>query len=534
MKLPLTPVRFLRYAREQFPDKTGVVCGEQRFTYAQFAERASRLAGALLARGAQPGDRVAFLSTNCHRLLEAYYGVLEAGCILLPLNVRLSPQELGYVLSDAQARYLFVEPIFLPLAEALRANYPAMETSFVTEGQPRAKWLAPQSYESLLATSPPFECDFTQIDEDSVAELFYTSGTSDRPKGVMLTHRNIYLHALSVIAAGQISSTDFGHTRGDSVLLHTIPLFHANGWGAAHIVTLLGGTHVMIHQFNPVEVFRLIEKERVTGCCMVPTMVAALARSPERKKFDLSSLRTIQVGGAASSPALVKEAQENLGCACMSGYGLTETSPILSVSPLKFGMAAQGEERYSRQAMTGFAIPGVELQVLAADGTLAPHDGESMGEIVARGDAVMLGYWRQPQATSSAMADGWFHTGDLACVDSQNYFQIVDRKKDIIVSGGENISSLEVEKVLSAHPAVYEAAVIPVPDDKWGEAPKALVVLKPSAQANEAEIIAFCRERLAHYKCPHSIEFVESLPKSGTAKLLKRELRQKYWQKSAV
>lgn len=536
MNIPLTPVRFLRYAREQFPDKVGVVCGDQRFTYAQFAERTSRLAGALITAGAKPGDRIAFLSTNCHRLLEAYYGVLEAGCVLLPLNIRLAPQELAFVLNDAQARFLFIEPMFLPLAEPLRTAAPSIEASFLLDGQPQASWLEPQNYDQLLSASSPFECDFTQIDEDSVAELFYTSGSSDRPKGVMLTHRNIYLHALSVLAAGQTSPNTLGEMSCNSVLLHTIPLFHANGWGTAHTITVVGGTHVMIHQFNPVEVFRLVERERVTTCAMVPTMVTALVNFPQRPKYDVSSLRTIIIGGAASSPTLVKEVEEKLGCTCISGYGLTETCPTLAKSPMKSGLPWVGEQRYAGQAMTGFAIPGVELRVLGPDGREVAHDGTVIGEIVVRGDVVMKGYWRQPEATQAVMEGGWFHTGDVATVDPHNYIRIVDRKKEIIVSGGENISSLEVEKTLSAHPAVYEAVVIPVPDQKWGEVPKAVVVLKPGAKTTEDELLEFCRARLSHYKCPRSVEFLESLPKTGTGKVLKRELRQKYWtaQKSAV
>jgi fatty-acyl-CoA synthase len=536
MKVPLTPIRFLRYARDQFPDKVAVVCGEQRFTYAQFAERASRLAGALIAAGARPGDRIAFLTTNCHRLLEAYYGVLEAGCVLLPLNIRLAQQELAFVLNDAQARFLFTEAPFLPLAESFRATVPSIEATFLLDGPPQASWLAPQHYDDLLAASPPYECDFTRVDEDSVAELFYTSGSSDRPKGVMLSHRNIYLHALSVIAAEQTSPVTLGGTCCNSVVLHTVPLFHANGWGMAHTVTVVGGTHVMIHQFSPAEVFRLIERERVSCCAMVPTMVNALVHSPERSKYDLTSLRIIMIGGAASSPALVKEAEEKIGCACISGYGLTETSPVLAKSPMKAGVTNDGELRYARHAMTGFAIPGAELQVLGPDGQPVAHDGTAMGEIVARGDMVMEGYWRQPEATAAAMKDGWFHTGDVATVDAYNYVQIVDRKKEIIVSGGENISSLEVEKALSAHPAVYEVAVIPVPDAKWGEVPKAVVVLKPGVNATEEELLEFCRARMSHYKCPRSVEFMVSLPKTGTGKLLKRELRQKYWsaQKTAV
>ncbi len=536
MKIPLTPIRFLRYARDQFPEKVGVVCGERRFTYAQFAERAARLAGALVAAGARPGDRVAFLSTNCHRLLEAYYGVLEAGCVLLPLNIRLGPLELAFVLNDARARFLFVEPAFLPLAESFRASVPSIEISFLLDGQSQGDWLAPGNYDHLLAVSPPFQCDFTQVDEDSLAELFYTSGSSDRPKGVMLTHRNVYLHALSVIAAGQTSTSTLGEMSCKSVLLHTIPLFHANGWGTAHSITVVGGTHVLIHHFNPVEVFNLIERERITTCAMVPTMVTALVNSPARTNYDLSSLQIINIGGAASSPTLVKEVEEKLGCICLSGYGLTETCPTLAKSPAKSDISMEAKQRCARQAMTGFAIPGVELRLVSPNGNDVPHDGTVMGEIVVRGDGVMVGYWRQPEATAAAMEGGWFHTGDIATVDRYNYMQIVDRKKEIIVSGGENISSLEVEKVLFAHPDVYEAAVIPVPDEKWGEVPKALVVLKPGSQVGEDELLEFCRSVLAHFKCPRSVEFFESLPKTGTGKILKRELRQKYWtaQKNAV
>jgi len=536
MKLPLTPIRFLRYAREQFPQKVGVICGEEHFTYAQFADRAARLAEALRELGAQPGDRIAFLSTNCHRLLEAYYGVLEAGCVLLPLNIRLSPEELAFVINDAQARFLFIDPLFLPLVESFRAAVVSVGFFFVLQGQPRVGWLAPVNYDDLLSDVSPFNCDFTRIDEDSVAELFYTSGSSDRPKGVMLTHRSVYLHALSVIAAGQTSPNTLGDMSCRSVLLHTIPLFHANGWGTAHTITLVGGTHVMIHHFSPTEVFRLIESERVTTCAMVPTMVNALVHSPERERYDLSSLQLITIGGAASSPALVKEAEQKLGCLCISGYGLTETCPTLAKSAAKADSDWGGEQRYAAQAMTGFAIPGVELRVLDPNGNEVPHDGTAMGEIVVRGDAVMEGYWKQPEATRAAMEGGWLHTGDIATIDANSYLRVVDRKKDIIVSGGENISSLEIEKALVSHPAIYEAVVIPVPDEKWGEAPKGLVVLKPGARATEAELLQFCRSLLSHYKCPHSIAFLESLPKTGTGKILKRELRQKYWmtEKSTV
>jgi fatty-acyl-CoA synthase len=528
MNVPLTPIRFLRYAGEQFADDPAIVCGDHRFTYAQFADRAARLAGALRAEGARPGDRVAFLSTNCHRLLEAYYGVLEADCVLLPLNVRLAPAELSYVLNDAGARFLFVEPMLLPLAEAFRRDVPGIERIFVFEGAPQAEWLSPRTYDDLVAASAPFHRELMEVDENAVAELFYTSGTSDTPRGVMLTHRNIYLHALLVIASGRTSRDVVGNTCCDTVSLHTIPLFHANGWGSAHTVTLVGGKHVMVHQFIPAEVLRLIEQEKVTNCALVPTMATALVNCVEREKYDLGSLRCVMIGGAASAPTLVREVEEKLGGACISGYGLTETSPVLTVSSLKKGVPCNDESRPHKRARAGYAIPGVEVRVVDADGKDVPRDGETIGEVVARGDVIMEGYWKRPKDTQTAMAGGWFHTGDLATMDDDHYVLIVDRKKDIIVSGGENISSLEVEKVLVAHPAVYEAVVIPVPHEKWGEVPKALIVRKPGADVSEPDLVAFCRARLAHYKCPQSVEFLDSFPKTGTGKILKRELRKVY------
>jgi fatty-acyl-CoA synthase len=521
MNIPLTPLRFIRYAEQQYPARTAVVCNEHRYNYAQFADRARRLGGALRENGVRPGDRVAFLSTNCHRLLEAYYGVLEAGAVLLPLNIRLSASELGYILNDAGATTLFVEKQFLPLVQAFRKDLTTVQTFCLLEGVPEAPWLSPKNYEDWLAAATPYSMDISSVDEDALAELFYTSGTSANPKGVMLTHRNIYLHAMHVCMAFKIPN--------GNVELHTIPLFHANGWGVAHFLTLLGGKHVMIQRFETKEVFRLIEKEGARTCSLVPIMATALVNCPERKNYDLSSLTRIVIGGAASSPTLIREVEETFHCECFSGYGLTETSPALSLSPMKTGMDWEGEQRYAGQAMTGYPVPGVEMRVVDANDNDVPNDGQSIGEIVCRGDGVMKGYWRQPEATAEALRGGWFHTGDMATLNKDGYFLVVDRKKDIIVSGGENISSLELEKAILAHPAVLEAGVIPVPDAKWGEVPKALVVLKPNATATESELIDFCRSRLSHYKCPRSVEFVDNLPKTGTGKILKKDIRKKYW-----
>jgi fatty-acyl-CoA synthase len=521
MNLPLTPVRFLRYAEEQYATSTAVVCGRDRFTYAQFADRVAQLAGALRQSGVRAGDRVAFLSGNCHRLLEAYYGVLEAGAVLLPLNIRLAAGELTYVLNDSGAKILFLQNQFAGLVDSFRSNLPAVESFHLLDATPQASWLSPDNYDALLSRARPFRADITAFDENSLAELFYTSGTSANPKGVMLTHRNIYLHALQASLAL--------HTDVGSVELHTIPLFHANGWGVAHFLTLLGGKHVMVPRFDPPEIFRLIQQEKAQFCSLVPTMATALVNCPERANYDLSSLKRVTIGGAASSPTLVREVEEKLGCTCFSGYGLTETAPVLTISPPKPGLNDSGESRFSLQASTGYAVPGVEIRVVDANDSDVPQDGQTVGEIIARSDGLMHGYWQQSEATAAALRGGWFHTGDMATWNKDGYLLIVDRLKDIIVTGGENVSSLEVEKALHAHPAVLELAVIPVPDLRWGEVPKALVVLKPGAKATEGELLEFCRARLSHYKCPHSVEFLDALPKTGTGKILKRELRKKYW-----
>jgi len=521
MNIPLTPVRFLRYSSRQHPQRTAVVCGDQRFTYAQFSDRTARQAGALLALGLEAADRVAFLSANCHRLLEGYYGVLEAGGVLLPLNIRLAPQELAYILNDSEAAVLFFERSFISLVESFRSQLHSVKHFIPLDFEPNASWMNPQNYEEMLSAAEPHRADVMQIDEDSLAELFYTSGTSANPKGVMLTHRNIYLHALNV-------AVNFA-TNTESVELHTIPLFHANGWGVAHSLTYVGGKHVMLRKFETTEVFRLIEREGAQSLSVVPVMATALVNCPERPKFNLKTLQRISIGGAASSPTLVRQVEERLGCSCFSGYGLTETAPVLTTARMKPGLGWEGQERFQKQASTGFAVPGVEIRVVDPQGNDVPFDGKSIGEIVARSDGVMAGYWKQPEATAEVMRGGWFHTGDMATMDEDGYVLIVDRKKDIIVSGGENISSLEVEKAMLAHPGIYEVAVIPVPDQHWGEVPKALVVMKPGTTATEGELLEFCRSQISHYKCPRSVEFLEVLPRTGTGKVLKKELRKKYW-----
>jgi fatty-acyl-CoA synthase len=522
MQLPLTPVRLKRHAARIFGRKVGVVCGKKRFTYQEFNERADRLSAALLGLGIAKGDRVAYLSFNCHRLLEGYYGVPQIGAVLLPMNIRLVPEELAYILNDAAPRVLCFDPELTPLVESLRPHARSVE-HYISLRDAKPAWAHGRMYDELLAASAPVDIDFRAIDENSVAELFYTSGTTAYPKGVMLTHRNLYLHAF-------YTALGMGSSDGD-VHLYTVPLFHVNSWGAPHIFTLAGGRHVILRKFDPPPLMATVQRERVTRLQLVPTMAIALLNHPDFGRYQLSSLKEILIGGAPTNTALLREVEEKIpGCTAKGGYGLTETSPVLTIAHTKQHLAdGPPEDILRRKATAGYALAGTELRVVDFDGNDVAADGRQIGEVIVRGDVVMEGYWRQPEATANAIRDGWFHTGDLATIDEEGYILIVDRAKDMILTGGENVASAEIERVLYQHAAVLECAVIAVPDEKWGEVPKALVTLKPGCPATEAEIAEHCRKHLAGFKVPKSIEFCDALPKGGTGKILKKVLREKYW-----
>ena len=520
MFTPLTPLRCLHRAMDIFGAHIGVVCGAQQFTYREFGERSQKLASALTKHGIQPGDRVAYLSLNNHQLLEGYFGVIQSGAILLPLNVRLTALELAGILNHAGARMLIFENDFAPLAAQLRSNCPSVEC-YVSIGEKIAP--ADFAYEEMLEEGQPERADIYRIDENSIAELFYTSGSTGPPKGVALSHRTLYLHALAVTTMYmQVESM---------VYLHTIPFFHANGWGGPQALTYLGIKQVMVRRFDPATVFRLIQEHKGTDLYLVPTMANALINAPEREKYDLSSVRRLFVGGSASSPALIERVQKHIGGYCMSGYGLTETGPVVtSALPKRDLQSATQEERYRRQAMTGWPIIGNEVRVVDFKMNDVPRDMKSMGEIVIRGDHVMEGYYKEPEQTAASFRDGWFRTGDMAVWDEEGDILIVDRKKEIIVSGGENISSLEVEKAIAAHPAVFECAVVACPDDKWGEVPAAIIVLKPGETLTAEALSEFISQTIARFKLPKVVEFRdEPLPKTGTGKIRKMELKEKYW-----
>jgi fatty-acyl-CoA synthase len=504
VRVPLTPLDFLERARRLFGPLDAIVDGDLRLTYAEFAARAHRLAHALVAVGCRAGDRVAWLGGNTHELLEAYYGVVLAGCVLTPLNVRLSAPELQFVLDDCDAVLLVVHPTFAALGDVLA---------------PKRRLDIGPDYEAALATAPSTLFDPGTIDEDAVCELFYTSGTTGDPKGAMLTHRALATHAID-------SALTNGLTHRD-VVLHTIPLFHVNGWGTPHYVTALGARHVMLERFDAGAVLGLVEAERVTRLFLVPTMATALLEHPAIATTDASSLTQVSIGGAPSSPELLRRMEDALGCDVICGYGLTEASPTLTRSiPTRGADGRTVDQQRAVRATTGHPIIGVDLRVLDDNGDEVPSDGATVGEICARSNHVMAGYWNRPDDSAAALAGGWLHTGDLATVDADGFVTIVDRRKDVIVSGGENISSVQIEHALCAHPAVLEAAVVGMPDVRWGEVPHAFVSLRAGHAATEAELIEWVRSRLAHFKAPKRVDVLAELPKSGTGKIQKARLRE--------
>jgi fatty-acyl-CoA synthase len=521
MIVPLNELDFLKRALAVYGDKEAVVCGSHRLTYTQFGERTRRYANAMRALGVKKGDRIGILSQNCHRMIEAYFGAPQIGAISVPMNFRLVADDFEYILNHGGAKILIVEQGLEQLVEPIMKNLTTVEKFLIASDQPQSPtgpWIG---YEQLLAeakSEPPPAID---IDENETSALLYTSGTTGRPKGVMMTHRNLYMNAMNAIIEFGLNDTDR--------YLHGIALFHCNGWGLPYAVTGVGGTHLLYKKFEPEAVFNLMCDERATSACLAPTMINMLLNHPAASERQLPGLR---VGTAGSAPpmAIIKAAQERFGWRIIQVYGLTETAPFLTVSKLKPNMRDWPEaEKYRVQTRTGYPMIGVELRVVDDDGNEVEPDGQQKGEVVTRANVVMGGYWKQPDATSSVMAGGWFHTGDVATIDEEGFIEVVDRKKDLIISGGENISSIEVEGVLYQHPGVLDAAIVAAPDEQWGEIPKAVVVCKPGISLEESELINFCRERLAHYKCPRSVEFVEALPRTATGKVQKAVLRDRYW-----
>lgn len=521
MIVPLNEVDFLKRALAAFPEREAVVSGDLRLTYADLGDRVNRWAHVMRHLGIEKGDRVAILSQNDHRMLDAFFGSPLIGAILMSLNFRLLPSDFEYILNHGEAKVIIVESGLEHLIDSIRPNLTSV-VHFLSSENPPESW---RDYESLLASAPQRSADPATVDENEPSALLYTSGTTGKPKGVMLTHRNIYINAMNAII-------EFG-LRASDVYFHTLAMFHCNGWGLPYSVTGVGAKHVIVKKYEPRSFFELASREGMTTACMPPTMINMAMNHPLTDEDRARLPKDVRIGTAGSAPpmALIKAMQEKLGWQVIQVYGLTETSPFLTVSKLKPEMSNLSvEEKYKFQTRTGYPMLGVDLRVLGDDGNDVVADSNEVGEVIARSNVVMEGYWRQPDATDAVIIDGWFHTGDMATMDSEGSIEIVDRKKDLIISGGENVSSIEVEGALYKHPAVLEAACVAIPDERWGEMPAAIIVLKEGKTATEPELIEFCRNNLAHFKCPRAVSFVESLPRTATGKIQKNLLRAKYWE----
>ncbi|GER84111.1 acyl-CoA synthetase [Thermogemmatispora aurantia] len=508
----LTPVSFLERSALVFPNKVAVVHGERRYTYRQFAERVYRLANQLRAAGLRKHDRVAFLSPNAPALLEAHFGVPAAGGILVAINTRLTSREIDYILKHSGSRFLFVDAELLPLVESL--ELPGVELVRIDDtGQPD------DPYEQFLAAGSPEPPESWLEDEEETISINYTSGTTGNPKGVMYTYRGAYLNALGeVIETGMSSS---------SVYLWTLPMFHCNGWCFPWAVTAVGARHVCLRKADPGLVWDLLEQEGVTHYNGAPTVHIFIVNHPKAHPIERGV--TVTVAGAPPSPTLLAQ-MRRLNMRPIHVYGLTETYGPYTVCEWHEEWSALPDEEQARllaRQGQGYVV-AERARVVDSEMHDVPWDGQTMGEVLMRGNNVAKGYYENPEATEQAFAGGWFHSGDIAVWHPDGYIELRDRAKDIIISGGENISTIEVEQVVARHPAVLECAVIGIPDPTWGERPKAFVTLKPGHGATAQEIIEFCRQHLAHFKCPVAVSF-GALPKTSTGKIQKFVLREREW-----
>jgi fatty-acyl-CoA synthase len=514
METPLTPLEFARRARKLYSNCEAVVDDNLRCTYEQFFDRCGRWSSVLQEFGIRQGDRVAYIAPNTHAQLESFYAVPQIGAVLVPLNYRLNPDDFLYLINHSGARIVCAHSDYLDAVDSIRPQLPKVEHFVALEGF-RSGWL---NYEEMVAaTSPDFQRP--NIQETDLLTINYTSGTTSRPKGVMITHRNAYMNSIGTLLHHPM-------TPGDRYLW-TLPMFHANGWTFVWTVTAVGGVHICLRSVNPASVFERIKNERVTMFCAAPTVLIGIANAPEDLRRNVRPGLRVVTAGAPPAAATIERVEGEFGWQITQAYGLTETSPFITIcEPRAEHAELSCAERATVKARQGVElITSGELSVVDSSGKEVPHDGETVGEIVVRGNVVMKGYFEDPEATARVMGDGWFHSGDAAVIHPDGYVEIRDRLKDVIISGGENISSVEVEGVLLRHPSIQEVAVVGLPHEKWGESPHAFVVLKPNAGATEAELCEFARERLAHFKAPTGFTFLTELPKTATGKVQKYVLR---------
>ncbi len=545
----------LSHTARKHPDRAAVICGEKRFSYAQLEERVDMLSRGLAGIGISEGDRIAVIHRNCHRFMEIYFATARSGAVIVPVNHRLAPDDFIHILHHSRAKVLMAQPDLIQWLFQRQDELPLLERIILTgpiEGDQRSGEQI--FYEELLKSAPAEEIHFTDVKEPDMAQIYYTSGTTGRPKGVILSHGNNLVHAEGTIR--ELSLT------GEDRWLHVSPMFHlADAW-AVWSMTKVGGTHVFVPGFEPEPVLEAIEKHGVTLSNFIPTMLNILVNYPAVKDRDISSLRLIMSGGAPIAREVVRKVIDIFKCEYIQTYGLTETSPFLTMSILgKEMQALPFEERLVYLVTTGRPFYGVDLRVVNDGGCDVVPDEVDVGEIVVKGDTITPGYLDSPEETSKKIVNGWLHTGDLAVMNPEGYVTIVDRKADMIITGGENVYSIEVEDVLYSHPDIFEAAVIGLPDPVWGEKVTAVVVLREgrkgternkgsreapergiegrkgtergrtSAAPAEDDIIGFCKERLAHFKAPKRVFFVGELPKTGSAKVYKYRLREMFGEK---
>jgi len=508
----------LKHAVKLYSNKTAFIDGDIRRTYGEANERVHRLASGLLSLGLKPGDHIAILANNSHRYWETYFVADIAGMPLAPLNTRLAASELEFILNDGEIKALLIGPEFLPLYEQFKGATPGIQHTILLGGEAMDGLL---DYEDLIAKNEPLAESVRDWDEDDMLNLCYTGGTTGLPKGVMLTQKNIVANARNAIMS-------VGFTERD-VWMHAAPMFHlADAW-ACYSLTMVGGTHVFLGQFTPQGTMEILQDQKVTKTILVPTMINFLLNFPGVEDYDTSSLEYMLFGASPMPVDRLQAAVKLFGPILFQAYGMTETAPLLTAmtpGSLTFDGSAADIER---MASCGREIPGVDVRVVNEATGEDVQPGE-VGEIIAKGDNVMAGYWKREEETAAALRDGYMHTSDLATIDKDGYIFIVDRAKDMIVSGGENVYSAEVENALYEYEGVLEAAVIGVPDERWGEAVQAIIVPKEGASFTEEDIIAHCKTLIAGYKVPKKVLIQsEPLPKSGPGKILKTELRKPFW-----
>ena len=519
----LSPLLFLERSAAVYPHRAACVYNGAVTTYARFDERIRRHAAALHRAGIAPGDRVAYLLPNLPAMLEANYAPMGIGAVLVALNIRLSPREIAYILNHSGAKLLVFDTELADTVRRLRPQCPGVTTYVqVCDAAPPAPDLPGPEYEEWLAAVSPLPWLPGPASESDTITINYTSGTTGMPKGVEYTPRGAYLNALGEAMEMQMNWR--------SVYLWTLPMFHANGWCFPWAVTAVGAAHICLRRVDPAAVYQLIREHAVTHLCAAPTVLTALYAAPEAQTADLSGI-TIMTAGAPPAPQVIRTI-EGMGAQIIHVYGLTETYGPCTVAagqPHWDDLPPAELARVKARQGVPYTVYGSGLRVVDDAMNDIPRNGQTMGEVVMQGDAVMKGYYNDPDATADAFRGGWFHSGDLAVWHPDGYIELQDRSKDIIISGGENISSQEVEKVIMEHPAVLEVCVIGVPDQHWGETPKAFIVPRPGQPVAAADIIAFTRDRIAHFKAPRSVEFGD-LPKTATGKIQKYLLREKEWQ----